>query len=152
MHANSKRLIVVTLGSLLFCVLSCIGFTQIAKLGSEGQAPIKTFEVTINVDQREKFFAKLRSFADDHAFKIIIRNVDVSTGPSGKGFFVEMLRDDVHIYAISNPSAPIMVSIGFHDADSIHPAPKQVIDELCIDLEESLSEVTNLSLTQPCSD
>src|SRR5215213_8467640 len=64
MHANSKRLIVVIFLSIILCVLSCVGFTQITKLSSEDRAPIKTLDITISADQREKFFAKLRSFAD----------------------------------------------------------------------------------------
>ena len=152
MRTNHTKLIVVVSLSIILCALSCFGFTQIAKQGSEGQAPIKTLDVTVTAGQREELFGKLRSFANDHAFKIIIRDVEVRTGPSGKGFFVEMLRDDVYINAVGNPSAPIMISVNFHNADSEHQAPKEVVDKLCIDLEESLSSITNLSVTQSCAD
>ena len=149
---NRTKLIVVVSLSVILCALGCFGFNQIAKQGSEGQAPIKTLDITINASQREELFGKLRSFANDYAFKIIMRDVDVKTGPSGKGFFVEMLRDDVYINVVGNPSAPIMISVNFHNSDPGHQTPKEVVDKLCIDLEESLSNVTNLTVTQSCAD
>jgi hypothetical protein len=150
MQTNRTKLIVVISLSIVLCALSCFGFAQIAKFGSEGRAPIKTLDVTIHAGQREELFAKLRRFADDHAFKINIRDIEVMTGPSGKGFLVEMLRDDVYINAIGNASAPITISVNFKNTDSGHPAQNEVIDELCIDLEESLRNVTDLKITQPC--
>ena len=116
----------------LLCILGCIGIVMLLnKVGeTTGQAPIKGLHVTIDKSQKEELYLQLWKFADEHAFKILIRDVDVDEGPSGKGFFIEMHRRDIQIIAVGEPSAPILVSINFYDEDSKHRAPKETVDEL----------------------
>jgi hypothetical protein len=90
----------------------------------------------------------MQNFADNHAIKIVIRDVEVSVGPSGKGFFIEMHRSDIQILAVGEPSAPIVVSIYFYDEDSTHPATKEIVDDLFSDLKSFISEIPNVTIIE----
>jgi hypothetical protein len=123
MSAKPTKLIVIA-SLFLLCIFGCVGFSEIAKKGSEGQSPIQTLVVTIDLSQRDELFDQMQKFAGKHAFKNLIRDVEVEVGPSGKGFFIEMHRSDIQILGVCEPSAPIMVSNNFYDEDSSHPARK----------------------------
>jgi hypothetical protein len=148
MPANRTKLIASIALGVLLCIFACVGFTKIAKKGSEGQAPIRGLRITIDKSQREILFAQMQNFADKHAIKIVIRDVEVEVGPSGKGFFIEMHRSDIQILAVGEPSAPIVVSINFYDEDSAHPASKEIVDNLFNDLKRFISEIPNVAITE----
>lgn len=147
MPAKPIKLIVIA-SMFLLCVFGCIGFSEIAKKGSEGQSPIRTLVLTIDLSQRDELFDQMQKFAGKYAFKNLIRDVEVEVGPSGKGFFIEMHRSDIQILGVGEPSAPIMVSINFYDEDSAHPARKETIDELFSDLKSFISEIPNVTITE----
>ena len=144
---RSKWIVSVSLAVLL-CIFVCIGLARLAQRGSEGQSPIRSLVIAIKLNQRDEFFAQMQKFADKHAIKILIRDVEVNVGPSGKGFFIEMHRSDIQISAVGEPSAPIMVSINFYDEDSTHPASKKTVDELFSDLKAFISEIPNVTITE----
>ena len=136
-------------GLVLF-VLGCIGMVMFLNKAGEtaGQTPIRGLKITIDESQKEELYLQLWKFADKHSFRIHIRDVDVSVGPSGKGFFIEMHRSDVQISAVGKPSAPIMVSINFYDEDRANPAAKETVDELFSDLKSSVSEIPDVTITE----
>jgi hypothetical protein len=90
----------------------------------------------------------MQRFAEKHSIKIVIRDVEVKVGPSGKGFFIEMHRSDIQIVAIGEPSAPMVVSIAFYDEDPAHPVPKAALDDLFDDLQSFILEIPNVTITE----
>ena len=131
-------------------ILACIGLVLfLNKVGdTTGQAPIRALQITIDKSQKEELYLQLWKFADKNSFKILIRDVEVTVGPSGKGFFIEMHRSDIQITGIGEPSAPIMVSISFYDEDSAHPAPKETVDELSSELKNFISEIPSVTISE----
>jgi len=148
MSANRTKLITAMLITILLCIFGCIGFTELAKKGSEGNLPIRGLTITIDLSQRDELFDQMQKFANKHAIQIVIRDVEVEVGPSGKGFFIEMHRSDIQILAVGEPSAPIMVSIDFYDEDPTHPALKKTVDELYGDLRSFISEIPNVMIIE----
>ena len=148
MLADHPKLIVSVSLAILLCIFGCIGIAKLAQKGSEGQLPIQTLVIAIDLSQRDEFFVQMQKFADKHAIKILIRDVEVNEGPSGKGFFIEMHRSDIQILAVGEPSAPIMVSIDFYDEDSAHPASEETMDSLFNSLKRFINEIPNALITE----
>jgi len=144
MAANRRKLIAITSLIILLWILGCIGPADFAPKNSDGNLPIRVLRITIDEGQREELFARLREFADKHAFEFLIREA----GPNGKGFFVEMLRDDLYINAVITRVDPKIVSIGFYNKDPANATPAETIDKLLNDLKNFISEIPNVTITE----
>jgi hypothetical protein len=144
MLANRTKLIVSLFLGFLLCIFGCIGFAQIAKKGSEGQAPISALRITIDVSRREELFDQLQKFASKHSFRLLIRDVEVIP----KGIFIEMYRDDIEIHAGSDASDPTMIDLGIYERDPKHPTQIATVDVLVSDLRSFISEIPNVTITE----
>jgi len=150
---TSKDIITRTCFGVVICVAFCIGLALLLNTVGEtaDQAPIRGLELTIDKTRKEELYLQLRKFADKHSFRILIRDVDVSDGPSGKGFFVEMNRSDIQILAIGQPSAPLKVSIDFYYGDSTNPIAKETADVLFDDLKSFVSDIPSVIFSKETS-
>jgi hypothetical protein len=144
MSANRTKLIAAMSLSILLCIFGCIGLVQIAKKGSEGQAPIRALRITIDESERIELFAQLLEFSIEHDFRFLLR----TAGPENDGFFIEMIRDDLEISASITRSDPKTVSVGFYDREPSNPTPKETVDELVNDLQRFLSEIPDITITE----
>src|SRR5688500_7910119 len=123
MPANRTKLIGVVSAIILLCIFGCISAKTMAdtfKKNSEGNAPVRRLRITIDVSRREELFAQLREFAEQHAFEILIREVEVTP----ERIFIEMHRDDLYISALSTSSDPTMIDIGFYETNPANPIPE----------------------------
>ena len=144
MPANRTKLIVSLFLGILLCTFGCIGFAEIAKKGSEGQAPIRRLRIIIDVNRREELFAQLREYADKHNFDFYLTFYDRDK----QIFLVEMVREDLEIQAVDATDAPTMIKLDFYDKNSMHPTPKETVDELISDLKSFISNIPNVTLTE----
>jgi hypothetical protein len=152
MFTNRKKLILIV-GLILIVVLCILGFISLKPniesfLHNGEIIPIRNLNISIDESQRETLFAQLRKFADKHGFEIMIRDADVYQGPSGNGFYIEILRNDITITAIGIPSAPVTVSINFYENNPEHPPSKQTVDDLFNDLDIFISQIPNVTISQ----
>jgi len=147
---TTEEMVVRACFVVVLCILGCIGTVILLnKVGeTTGQAPIRELQITIDKSQKEELYLRLWKFADKHSFNILIRDVEVKVGPSGKGFFIEMHRSDVKILAGGEPNAPIIVSMGFHNEDHANPASKQTVDELFNDLKSFVSQIPTVTISE----
>ncbi|MDZ7923494.1 MAG: hypothetical protein U5M23_05420 [Marinagarivorans sp.] len=79
-------------------VLSAGAMTMTNKVGVDPDVAIRKAVITVNEEQLDLFFDKMKAFAEEHAFAIRI----APTAPTGKDFVVEMWREDFKILA-ANP-------------------------------------------------
>ena len=93
MSASRTKLIASVFLSVLLCVFGCISIAQIAEKGSEGQAPIRSLQIIIDVNRREELFDQLQKFAAKHSFRLLIREVEVIP----EGIFIEKVLTAVGI-------------------------------------------------------
>ena len=128
------------------CVVIIFGAQQLVKTWKARFGTLhskKTFVVTIDLGQREKFFEQLTRFADAQDFKIHIG----STTPAGDTFNINMSRKDVMV--IANNVFDIRVfDIHFYDKDPTNPISEEIIDTLFNDLKRYISEIPNAIMTE----
>jgi hypothetical protein len=97
------------------CVVIIFGAQQLVKTWKARFGTLhskKTFVVTIDLGQREKFFEQLTRFANAYAFDIHIG----STTPAGDTFNINMSRKDVVVIA-NNVFDIREYDIDFYDKD-----------------------------------
>ena len=128
------------------CVVIIFGAQQLVKTWKARFDTLhskKTFVVTIDLGQREKFFEQLTRFADAHAFDIYIG----PTTPSGDTFNINMSRKDVMVIA-NNVFDTREYDIDFYDKDPTNPVSEEMIDDLFNDLKRYISEIPNAIMTE----
>lgn len=147
-NAIVKKIGYIFLG-ILCVVLGCVVMANLAEQGSKGRAPIRTLVISLDANEKDEFFSQIKQFAEKHSFKIYIRDVEVDIGPSGKGFFGEMLRSDIDMTIFGTPSAPIEVSISFDVSYSnTQHITQESINELYNDLKSFLSEIPSVVILE----
>ena len=146
MSSNRTKLI-ITVSLVLLCIFGCIGanaMTDTFKKNSEGQAPIRRLQITMDVSQREELFVQLQEFADKHAFEFLIRRAS----PNYEGYFIELVREDIYISAGITRVSPNIVSIGFYDQDPAKPPPEETVDDLFNDLKSFISGIPTVTIEE----
>lgn len=109
---NFKAAIFFLFG-VLFVVVA--GGKMVADKGKTelAEEPLRAFNVTIDVNQREVFFEQLRIFSDKHAFAIRL----VSNTPDGKSFIGQMWREDIKLVTV-NPFDEGKYRVYFYQNDT----------------------------------
>jgi hypothetical protein len=130
------------LGLLLGFLASKIAIAEKTKDTSEGGAPIRIVEITINESQQEELFAQLRKFADEWAYAIRIAPTSSSSGR----FLIQMWREDIKLIGVY-PSDPGELKIGFYYTYPAIPVPKILFDREISDLRNFISEIPGSTLT-----
>lgn len=143
MSAKRTNLIKIISLFLLFIAV-CVGLTQIAQNGSEGQLPLKILMITIDVSRRDELFARLQKFADNHAFEFHLDFHDANK----KIFLVGMYRDDLKILAGNVPNDPITIDLGIYEQNPADPTLKKVVNDLVSDLKSFLNEIPNIKIIE----
>jgi hypothetical protein len=108
----------------------------------EPQLPVRSIDVTVGKGAREKFFDRLRTFADAHAFAIRI----APTTPDRENFLVQMWREDIKIVAVTS-LRPETFHIGFYRNDT-EAAATAAYDVLVTDLRHAVSEIEGSTFSE----
>jgi hypothetical protein len=103
----------------------------------------KTLVVSIDLNQQERFFQQVTSFADANAFDIRIS----ATTPSHDTFSVYMSRKDILVWG-ANVFSPSVYDISFYDRDLVNPLPDEIIENLYEDLKRYINEIPNSIITE----
>jgi len=92
------------LNKMVYLVLIIFSFAVLGvgamanKSGVDPDVAIRKAVITVNEEQLDLFFEKMKAFAEENAFAIRV----APTAPTGKDFIVEMWREDFKILA-ANP-------------------------------------------------
>ncbi len=140
-------LIVCLLLGLLACIVGCIsawpaikkGLTQ--NIGSD--APLRSFKVTMDVNQQKELFTQLQKFADKHSLNLQIEffNADKTL------FLAETDGNGFHIIASNDTVAPREIQVSFNNVGST-PTPQATVDELINDLKSFISGIPSVTITE----
>jgi hypothetical protein len=121
----------VTAGFLILIVILGCGFPFINDNRQESR---RSITITIDLNQRQKFFDQLDKFAEANGFSMLIETLP----SSDEDFQIDMIRED---FIISGVSLLNEYHIAFFDVLNQQPAPDSVIDDLVNDLERYVNEV-----------
>jgi len=146
MTAKGIKLITrVLLGVLLgvvVCILGCVAAVAISD--GSGQAPMRSLQITIDVNRREELFTQLRGFAEKHGFEILIREVKVHPD----GIYIYMSRYDLKIQAHDISDSPPQIIIWFYNRYPALPASRETVDELYKELKAFIIEIPDVTITE----
>ena len=134
--------IYLLLGLLLGFLGSKMAMAEKTKDTSEGEAPIRIVEITIDESQQEELFDQLRKFADEWRYAIRIAPID----QYGEQFIVQMWREDIKLVGLY-PSDPGELSIGFYYTNPAIPVPGMFFDTEIRDLRDFINEIPGATLT-----
>ena len=140
-RVKRKTIVTITrfLVAIVICILMFLGLRERWKEKAVSQHPRKTLGFVIDLDQREKLFEQLKTFADAHDF-------DIHIGPTtsaGDTFSIYMSRKDVIVWG-NNVLHPLGYDFAFYDKDLDNPVREDVIDGLMSELKRFISEVPNV--------
>jgi hypothetical protein len=140
-----KRKTIVTIArffvAIVICILMVLGLREIWKEKAVSQHPRKTLGFVIDLDQREKLFEQLKSFAHANNFDIHIG----PTTPSDVTFSIYMSRKDVIVWG-DNALNQRGYDFAFYDNDPDNPVSEEVIDSLMSELKRFISEVPKVRI------
>jgi hypothetical protein len=137
-------LIVCLLAGLFICGFGCMSLTRSINLkGKPNSLSVKSLKITMDLDQREEFFAQLQNFADKHSLELRSTFYDADK----KGFLIVLAGDGFDISAISTLHSPREITIAFFN-DASTPTPQKAVDELFDDLKNFINEIPNVMMTE----
>ena len=113
-------------------------------IGRDGQAPIRSFQLTLNKSQREDLFEQLRKFAEKHRFEYEFTDFNTN----GRNFQFWMSRNDLRIIASNVPPDPTVVFVDFYAKYPGAPVDETVVNDLIKDLKSFISEIPNVTITE----
>ncbi len=147
MSPKNTRLIFVTclLSSILLWILGCNAIPSIKKTlaPDPNRFPVKSMEITMDLDQREEFFTQLQNFADKHSLELRSTFHDADK----KSFIIVLAGDGFHISALSHLYSPTAISVDFYNEAS-PPISQETFDELFLDLKNFLNEIPNVIIRE----
>jgi len=120
-----------------------VGFDAIA-VRSDGQMPIRSLSISVELGATDRFFDLVRKFADAHAFAIRI----APTTPDGKHFLVQMWREDIKVIGENSLDPPETFDISFYSNNVGHPADLAAVNLMIRDLESVLSPIPGLTFSE----
>lgn len=126
---------------LAICLMIVLGLRAIWKEKAVSHHSRKTLGIVIDLEQREKLFEQLKSFAEAYDFDIHIG----STTPEGDAFNIHMSRRDVFLIA-NNVMDPRGYDFDFYDKYPHNPVSEEIIDSLMNDLKKYINEVPNVRI------
>ena len=147
MSSKNTNLISVMclLSGILLCILGCNAIPSIKKAlaPDPNRFPVKSMEITMDLDQREEFFTQLQNFADKHSLELRSTFYDADK----KGFLIVLAGDGFDISAISTLHYPREISVDFYNEAS-PPTPQATFDELSLDLKNFLNKIPNVIIKE----
>ena len=128
----------------VICVLIGLAASQVdvmaARIAPEN--PLRSVRITIGESSQDEFFERLRDFADDNAFAMIVRVVR----PDGKHFLVQMWRNDIKVIGV-NPFEPGEFRVGFYQNGPV-PPPQFSIDYLIDSLRGAVAKIEGATFSE----
>ena len=108
---STKSILIACLSlGILLCILGCVSVGPSLNLQSDpNNVPVKSMEVTMDLDQRQEFFTQLQNFADKHSLKLDLRFDDAEK----KDFFAHLQGDAYEVIIASRSGFPTEMSISF---------------------------------------
>ena len=141
-RTNLTPVICLLLGLLLGFLGSKIATAEKTKDTSEGEAPIRIVEITIDESRQEELFAQIQKFADEWGYAIriarIVQNED--------DFIIQMWREDIKLFG-TYPSDPGELKIGFYYTNPAIPVAGIFFDSEIRDLRNFINEIPGATLT-----
>jgi len=135
-------LIYLLMGLLLgFLLASKVGMSEKVKDPSEGTAPIRIVEITIDPSQQDELFEQMRNFAEEWGYAIRIAPLD----QFGKKFVIEMWRLDMKLFG-TYPSDPGELKIAFYYTNPAIPVPGMFFDTEIRDMKKFISDIPGATL------
>lgn len=108
----------------------------------DGNLPLRSLEVTIDVSQQPQLIEQFNKFAEENDFKFHI----IKYTPNGEDFLLQLTRKDLEVSA-TNPFALGEFKVGFYNNDCTHPTAVSDIDGLVNDLKSYISEIPGATIT-----
>lgn len=146
MSSKNKNLIFIIclLSGVLLCILGCNAMPsiKIALTPDPNRFPVKSMEITMDLDQREEFFTQLQYFANKHSLELRSTFYDGNK----KSFLAVLAGDGFHISTLSNLS-PREISINFYNEAS-PPMSQETFDELAADLKSHLKDIPSMIIKE----
>jgi len=147
MSSKNKNLIFVIclLSGVLLWILGCNAMPSIKKVltPDPNRFPVKSWNITMDLAQREEFFTQLQHFADKHSLELRSTFYDADK----KGFLIVLAGDGFDISAISRTNDPREISIDFYNEAS-PPTSQETFNELAVDLKNFINEIPNVIIKE----
>jgi hypothetical protein len=105
--------------------------------------PLKSWDITMDLDQREEFFTQLQNFADRHSLELRSTFHDADK----KSFIIVLAGDGFHISTLSHLYSPREIDILFFNEAS-PPTSPEIFDELAFDLKSHLKEIPSMIIRE----
>ncbi|MBC7878245.1 MAG: hypothetical protein H7Y59_13835 [Anaerolineales bacterium] len=142
MLAKSTKLIltVCLLMTLLSSILAC------GTSSDPNRFPVKSWNITMNLDQREKFFTQLQNFADKYSLELRSTFHDADK----KSFIIVLAGDGFHISTLSHLYSPSEISVDFYN-ESSPSTSQETFDELSVDLRSHLKDIPSMIIKEKLS-
>ena len=135
-YKNKKLILVICLISgVLLCILGCNAIPSIKTVPTPdpNRFPVKSWNITMELHQREEFFTQLQNFADKHSLELRSTFHDADK----KSFIIILAGDGFHISTLSHLYSPREISVDFYNEAS-PPTSPETFDELVLDLKSLL--------------
>jgi len=144
MLSKNKKLILVIclLSGALLCILGCNAIPK-ALTPDPNRFPVKSWNITMDLDQREEFFTQLQNFADKHSLELRSTFHDADK----KSFIIVLAGDGFHISTLSHLYFPGEIRILFFNEAS-PPTSPETFDELAVDLKSHLKDIPSMIIKE----
>jgi hypothetical protein len=132
------------LSGVLLGILGCNAISKIVLTTPDpNRFPVKSWNITMDLDQREEFFTQMQYFADKRSLELRSTFYDADK----KGFFIMLTGDSFHISAISGRTHAEEIRILFFNEAS-PPTSRETFDELAVDLKNHLKEIPSMIINE----
>jgi hypothetical protein len=133
------------LSGVLLWILGCNAMPSIKKVltPDPNRFPVKSWNITMELAQREEFFTQLQNFADKHSLELRSTFYDADK----KSFLIVLAGDGFDISAISTLHSPREISVDFYNEAS-PPTSQATFDELAVDLKSHLKEIPSMVIRE----
>src|SRR5215510_834217 len=147
LSSTNRKALIISVSLLLGILMSILGCVSIsnANLGQPdpNRFPVKSWNIMMDLDQREKLFTQLQNFADKHALELRSTFHDADK----KSFIIVLAGDGFHISTLSHLYSPREISVDFYNEAS-PPASPRTFDELAVDLKSHLKEIQSVIIKE----
>ena len=133
------------LGGILLIVLSYMIWKPniLGFLKNGENLPVAGLRITIDVEDRDVLFDKLKKFSDQHELKYDVSFFDASK----RQFLLVMYGDGFHISARPLPNAAGTIRIFLYNERST-PLPQETIAKLMGNLKNDINEISNIEMVE----
>lgn len=147
LFSTNRKALIISVSLLLGILMSILGCVSISKVDLErpdpNRFPVKSWNITMDLDQREEFFAQLQNFADKHSLELRSTFYDADK----KAFLIVLAGNGFDISVISTLKSPGEISVDFYDEAS-PPTSRETFDELAVDLKSHLKEIPRMIIKE----